>query len=125
MIAAENTAFVQNGIATIIYAGEELPAGLTPYVAPAPIPPTIAQIQAQLESDVQSYLDSKAQIKGYDSAASCISYLNSTNTAWKADATAMNSGRDAVWSYCYTNTASATPSTTWAQLQPLLPAAPW
>lgn len=78
-----------------------------------------------LEADVQIYIDNKAKAKGYDSAASCISYLNSSNTTWKSDATAMNTWRDAVWGYCYTNAASATPSTTWAQLQPLLPAAPW
>ena len=91
----------------------------------APPPPTIAQIQAQLEAAVQTYLDSKAKSKGYDSANSCISYLNSTNAIWKADATAMNAWRDAVWSYCYTNASSATSSTTWAQLLPLLPVAPW
>jgi hypothetical protein len=88
-------------------------------------PLTVAQVQAQLEVDTQNYIDSKAKAKGYDSANSCISYLNSTIAAWKADATAMNTWRDAVWSYCYNNAASATPSTTWAQLQPLLPAAPW
>ena len=91
----------------------------------APPPLTLAQIQAQLEAAVQTYIDSKAKAKGYDSANSCISYLNSTNTAWKADATAMNAWRDAVWLYCFTNASSATPSTTWAQLLPLLPTAPW
>lgn len=88
-------------------------------------PPTIAQVQAMLESEIQKYLDSKANVKGYDSAASCISYLNSSNAAWKSDATAMNMWRDAVWAFCYANAASVTPSTTWAQVQPLLPAAPW
>lgn len=88
-------------------------------------PLTVVQIQAQLESEVQTYIDSKAKAKGYDSANSCISYLNSSNATWKADATAMNAWRDAVWLYCYTNAASATPSTTWAQLLPLLPAAPY
>jgi len=86
---------------------------------------TQAQVQAVLDTDVQAYIDSKATAKGYDSAASCLSYLNSSNATWKADAVAMNSWRDAVWGYCFMNATSATPSTTWAQLQPLLPAAPW
>lgn len=100
--------------------------GVNLVVVPGSAPaPTTAQVQAALEQAVQQYIDSKAQAKGYDTAASCISYLNSTNATWQADAAAMNTWRDAVWGYCYANAASATPSTTWAQLLPLLPAAPW
>ena len=79
---------------------------------------TLKAIDAQLEAQVQAYIDAKAQTKGYDSANSCISYLNSSNATWKADATAMNT-----WTYCYSNTPTVT--TTWETLQPLLPAAPW
>lgn len=88
-------------------------------------PKTTAQIQIELESNVQSYLDSKAQSKGYDSSSSCISYLNSTNPLWKTDALAMNAWRDSVWGFCYANAIIATPATTWEELIPLLPVAPW
>ena len=104
---------------------ESLGNVVSAYVAPIIPPPTLIQVQAQLESAVQNYIDSKAQAKGYDSANSCISYLNSSNAVWKADAAAMNTWRDAVWGFCYTDASSATPSTTWAVLQPLLPGAPW
>lgn len=94
-----------------------------------PPPPTVAQQLTALENDVQAYLDSKAAAKGYSNAASCISYLNSGNATWKADATAMNTWRDAVWTFCFANSAGvktgASPVPTWAQLLAALPAAPW
>ncbi len=94
-----------------------------------PPPPTQAEQLSALEGAVQQYLDQKAQVRGYDSAASCISYLNSSNATWKADATAMNTWRDAVWGLCFANEASVkagtTPMPTAAQLIADLPAAPW
>ena len=90
-----------------------------------PYVPTQAEIVAQLESAIQNYIDSKAQAKGYDSANSCISYLNSSIPTWKADAVAMNTWRDSVWKAAYTDQTSATPSTTWTQVQAILPVAPW
>ncbi len=94
-----------------------------------PPAPTQAEQLATLEGAVQQYIDGKAQAKGYDSAASCISYLNSTNATWKSDATAMNTWRDAVWGFCFTNEASVkagtTPMPTAAELMAALPSAPW
>jgi hypothetical protein len=82
-----------------------------------------------LEVAAQTYIDSKAKVRGYDSANSCISYLNSSIVAWAADAKAMNTWRDAVWNYCYTNQAAVLAGTTAlptaAQLIAVLPAAPW
>ena len=88
-------------------------------------PLTLAQVTASLIAQTQSYIDSKAVAKGYDSANSCISYLNSANLTWKAEAASMLAWRDAVWSACYANAAKVTATTTWAQLLLLLPAAPW
>jgi hypothetical protein len=94
-----------------------------------PPPPTTAQQVAALEAAVQVYIDSKALAKGYDSANSCISYLNSSNATWKADATAMNTWRDAVWTFCYNSKSAVSvgsiPMPTSAQLIAALPAAPW
>jgi hypothetical protein len=101
-----------------------IPADELATALPADLPAQ-AQIVAELESAIQSYIDSKAQAKGYDSANSCISYLNSSNTVWKSDATSMNAWRDSAWEAAYTDQASATPSTTWQQVLAILPTAPW
>jgi hypothetical protein len=94
-----------------------------------PTPPTVQELISALEQIVQTYIDSKAQEHGYDNANSCISYLNSSIAAWKSDATAMNTWRDSVWDFCYTNQAAelagTTPMPTAAQLIAALPAAPW
>jgi hypothetical protein len=87
--------------------------------------PTIQEIIAALENGVQFYIDSKAQAKGFDSANSCISYMNSSIAAWKAEAIAMNAWRDTVWQFCYTNQASASPVVTESALIAALPSAPW
>jgi hypothetical protein len=99
------------------------------YIADAvPISPpalTKDQIIAQLEIEVQDYIDSVAKKRGYDSAERCITYLNSTNDSWKADATAMNSWRDQVWMYCQNEANTAETAPTADQLIAALPAAPW
>lgn len=97
-------------------------AGNTPAQVPGP---TLAQVTATLEAATQAYLDAVAARKGYDSANSCISYINSTNAAWKADAAAMNTWRDSVWAICIANTPNIIVTTTWANVLALLPAAPW
>jgi hypothetical protein len=114
-----------DGSVTEVTAIGPVPSGY----ATTPPPPTPAQQIAALEFAVQQYIDLKAQAKGYDSAASCISYLNSGNAIWQSDAKAMNVWRDAVWTFCFNNEASVqsgtTPTPTAAQLIAALPAAPW
>ena len=93
------------------------------YVAPLP---TIADFT----NAVQAKLDAVAHVKNYDSMLSCISYKNSTNTTFAAEATSAISWRDAVWSYCNTQLAAvqagtrAAPTTTAAFIAEL-PIAPW
>ena len=48
---------------------------------------------------VQAHLDAVAEARGYRDIATAVTYLNSSNTTWKADATAANAWRDAVWTY--------------------------
>ena len=48
---------------------------------------------------VQAHLDAVAEGRQYADIATCITYINSTNAAWRADATAANAWRDAVWAY--------------------------
>ena len=79
----------------------------------------------QLESQIQQYIDSIAKKRGYNNAASCISYLASSITSWASDAGAMKSWRDSVWSAAFTNEPNITPTTTWANVLAILPTAPW
>ena len=73
-----------------------LAAGITPdpYIPPQATP-------AALAVAVQGHLDATARAKGYDSALSCVSYLDSTVATYRAEATAMRDWRDAVWLRCY------------------------
>jgi hypothetical protein len=101
----------------------DIPSGF----ALTPPPPTQEQQLASLKFSVSTYIDNKAKEKDYDSASSCISYMNSTNADWKKDATAMNAWRDAVWTFCYTSKKGLTDTTlpTTEKLIAALPAAPW
>jgi hypothetical protein len=66
-----------------------------------PPEPTMADAAAALAVDVQAWLDTTAQGNGYDSLASCISYLSSTVAQYAADAAAALAWRDAVWTDCF------------------------
>lgn len=86
--------------------------------------PTQAQAFAAIDSAVQAALDKKAKERGYDNADRCISYRNSSNTLWAADATAMELYRDACWSHTIAQEAlSQTPNA--EAVVAGLPAAPW
>lgn len=76
--------------------------------------PTMADAAAVLTIDVQAWLDATAGQNGYDSLASCISYIGSTITQWQADAVAALAWRDAVWQACFLwqQSAIANPPTT-------------
>lgn len=91
--------------------------------------------QSLYESTIQKYnirlyeqaaklnLDSLAQSWGYDSLVSAASYVNSTNSQFKADAEALIAWRDAYWAKAYTIESEALPATVDAFIA-LLPAAP-
>lgn len=53
------------------------------------------------ESAVDELLKNTANERGYDSAYTCLSYMNSINPTWKAEAEAFNSWRDSVWLKCH------------------------
>lgn len=61
-----------------------------------------ADLAAQKLDDIENAIDalilSKAKGK-YNSVVSCITYLNSSNPQWRAEAQAFLSYRDAVWLY--------------------------
>lgn len=49
---------------------------------------------------IAKFVDSVAQQKNYNDAVSCASYINSTITQWKNEATAFIAWRDSVYNYC-------------------------
>jgi hypothetical protein len=89
-----------------------------------PDPVSKNQIVGDINDAVQAALDEKARAKGYKDAATCISYMSSTNAAWKADAAAMNTWRDLSWAYAFTQEALATLPAP-AAVVAGLPTAPW
>lgn len=70
--------------------------------------PPLSQAQqlAQYNAAIQGVLDAYAVTKQYDNMNSMVSYINSTNATFKADATAANAWRDAVWASAYATLAA-------------------
>lgn len=60
---------------------------------------TINQVKAQkyFTDVIQQYMDDKVAELGYDNVFTCISYINSTNPKFKAEAQSVLEWRDAVW----------------------------
>ena len=65
-------------------------------------PPTDAEIQKMLTDGVQAYMDKKAQERRYDDIFTAISYVNSSDPVFAAEASALLLWRDQVWRLCYT-----------------------
>jgi len=88
-----------------------------------------AAAQARLSAAVQAHLDATARARSYDSALSCVSYIDSTVAAYRAEATTMRDWRDAVWLRCYELLAEVQAGTrpvpTESELIALLPVIQW
>ena len=50
---------------------------------------------------IQKHLEDTATARGYDSALSLVSYLQSSNPSWAAEAAVFAAWRDSVWAYGY------------------------
>lgn len=101
----------------------------------------VAKTAEDIESDLQVLktsimeaaqrnLDSAAKERGYDDAERCISYITSTNPTWKADADAMNTHRDAVWSKLFqimgqVESGGRAAPTGFDEIEPELPVIDW
>ena len=98
---------------------------VAPYVEPEPEPPTVSEYKAA----IVAHLDAAAQARLYDGAVSIATYVNSTNPAWAAEATAFVAWRDAVWAYAYTELDKVMAGTraqpTVAEILAELPAIQW
>ncbi len=62
-----------------------------------PAPPHEAVSLAAYRAAIMAHVDSTAGQRGYDNAASCAGYVNSTVSAWAAEAATFVAWRDAVW----------------------------
>lgn len=65
-------------------------------------PKTPDEIIREFYLAIKELLFLKAKEKSYDNEQSIVSYTDSTNAAWKAEADAYIAWRDAVWVYAYT-----------------------
>jgi len=92
-------------------------------IALDPPSPTKDDLIAQYESAIQVQLDLVAKSWGYASIVAGISYMNSTNARYKADAEALNAWRDSVWAEAYTIEQGTLPESAEAFVA-MLPAAP-
>lgn len=98
-----------------MYAVKILPSGQTSWRAIAdasdlltgetysenPPEASLADYVAGATAAIQAWLESIAKENGYDSLASCISYLGSVVAQYKADAIAASTWRDSVWPAAY------------------------
>lgn len=88
-----------------------------------PAPPTKQQTIAIYEAAAQENLDSVAQSWGYNSMNTAVTYANSTNAQFKADAEALLAWRDKYWLKAYTIEEGNLPKSA-EDFVKLLPAAP-
>lgn len=56
---------------------------------------------AQIKNAVQKLINDTAASKDYDDGFTCVSYFNSTDETFKAEARAFNYWRDQLWRKCY------------------------
>ena len=73
-----------------------------------PPEPTLQETQDAISARIQNTIDTLAKSWGYDNIVSAISYLSSSNKQYAADATALNTWRDAVWTWAFQNFPSIT-----------------
>lgn len=64
--------------------------------------PTPEELQANLTRSVQAHMDKTAQERHYDDIFTAVSYVNSSDPVFAAEASALLLWRDQVWRLCYT-----------------------
>jgi len=89
-------------------------------------PPSETQLQAQtrLSAAISSSLNKGAQQWQYDDIVSAVSYINSTNPQYAAEAKALNQWRDIVWIWAATALPTITAGETEEQFLANMPAFP-
>ncbi|WP_127109949.1 hypothetical protein [Pararhodobacter zhoushanensis] len=67
---------------------------------------TLATLQAQITAAIDALVEAQARALGYNSAAACAGYRDSTVPAWSAEAQSFIAWRDAVWIEAYAQQAA-------------------
>lgn len=106
------------------YMQAKIDAGWTDVTGSWPPGPTQKQTQDTLSSSITSALNDGAQQWGYDNIESGVSYVNSTNPQYKADAEALIQWRDTVWEWAIPKLATVQPGTPVGQFLADMPAQP-
>lgn len=109
------------------YMQQKIDAGWTDITGNWPLVPTLAETQTQLSAAVTMAVNKGAQKWGYDSIESGVSYANSANAQYKADAEALIQWRDSVWGWAIPALQAVTPgesAATFLQSMPQQPVQP-
>jgi hypothetical protein len=61
----------------------------------------LARLRVIATAAIDGHVEATARARGYNSAASCASYVMSTNAGWAAEAEAFVAWRDGVWSAAF------------------------
>ena len=102
------------------------PVGSTTFAAPAPVDPIVTTQSGS--TIVQGLIDTCAQRQGYADGVACMTYINSSNPAWKAQATSFGTWRDAMWAEAYAiqaAVAAGQPAPVTSAFLALLPTMAW
>jgi hypothetical protein len=92
--------------------------------------PSLEELKELYLGAVQGYIDSIAQLKGYDTGISCASYFNDPHPPFQTDAQAFVPWRSGVWLQCYADFAEiatgtkSLPASTDAYIATINPAKP-
>ena len=57
--------------------------------------------EAEIAAAIDAHVEAQSRALGYNSAAACAGYVNSTVEAWAEDARAFIAWRDAVWTTAF------------------------
>ena len=90
------TAFLRRILGSYVYFANGIPIMSWSKADAAPTA-TLGPKESDYVAAAQALLDTTAQTRNYDDMHSLVSYLNSTNATFKAEAEAGNAWRDAVW----------------------------
>ncbi|MCB1397000.1 MAG: hypothetical protein H6898_09820 [Rhodobacter sp.] len=69
----------------------------------------VAAAQAGIAAAIDAHVEAQARALGYNSAANCAGYRDSTVEAWASEALAFIAWRDAVWQEAFQMQAAAQP----------------
>lgn len=84
----------------------------------------VAVAKANITSQIDAHVEAQAKSMGYNSAAACAGYKNSTIPEWAAEAKAFIAWRDAVWIAVFKAQAQAEVSKTLPDVADILAALP-